>query len=94
MSSERYSLVPYKETHEYHLFKSYIENEGKCHLEGKNPTPICGDKDVIANTSSALFACRDEVSSRTKCAVKANEGVEICGRCVGSLYKTDSKVKR
>nr|WP_290698508.1 hypothetical protein [Halomonas sp. UBA3074] len=94
MPNEKYSLLKYDETKEYHLFKSYIGNEGKCLLEGKDPTPICGDNVVIADRSSALFVCRDEVSSRTKCAVKANEGIEICGRCVGSLYKTGSKVRR
>lgn len=88
MLNGKYSLVKYDKTNEYHLYKSHKDSQGKCFLS--EYVPLCGDKDVSADTSSNLFACQNKNDSRTKCAEKANNGKEICGRCVGRLYTTKS----
>lgn len=86
MSDEKYSLVEYDKTKEYHLYESYKKPDGNCYL--KDSPPLCGDKAVTPDVNSNLFACLDEKKTRTKCAELANEGKDICGRCVGSLYAT------
>lgn len=88
MSNEKYSLVKYDETKEYHLYESYRKSDGQCYLKEK--TPLCGDEDVTPDGDTGLFTCLDEKTTRTKCAELANEGKDICGRCVGSLYATQA----
>lgn len=88
MSNDKYSLLKYIETNEYHLYESQEKSDGGCSL--KENIPLCGDKDVTPDKKSGLFVCYSEKDARTWCADLANKGKEICGRCVSSLYATKS----
>ncbi|WP_172119009.1 hypothetical protein [Halomonas hibernica] len=86
MSNEKYSLVQYKETQEYHLYESRSNPDGSCNLKGK--TPLCQSKSVTPE-NSGLFVCQNENDTRIKCAEYANKGKDICGVCVSAMYATE-----
>lgn len=86
MSDKKYSLVKYDLTNEYHLYESCSDSSGNCNLKNKNP--LCRNSDVKPNKKDCLLACRDEKSTRTKCASFANSGKDICGVCVSAMYAT------
>jgi len=78
-----YSLIQNKETSEVHIFKSEIDNNGKCKLSEKES--IC-EGVSYSKEDKVLDTCLDEYSARMKCA---ELGRKVCGTCVSSLYKTD-----
>lgn len=85
--SSFYSLVEYEETGELHLYKARKNSSGECFLACAKNIALCGDESVKPN-SVHIFDCKAKKDARVECARRANSGEEICGRCVGSLYKT------
>ncbi|WP_156808503.1 hypothetical protein [Vreelandella stevensii] len=82
-----YSLVEYEETNELHLYKAKKDSSGECFLARAKTTPLCGDESVKPS-SVHVFDCKTKEDARVECARRANRGKEICGKCVGGLYKT------
>jgi len=86
MSNEKYSLVKYNITNEYHLYESSENKDGSCKLKEK--IPLCQGK-FVTSENSGLFVCQSENDTRTKCAELANKGKNICGVCVSAMYATE-----
>ena len=88
-----YSLCKRKDGKTYHIFKS-INPEGKCKLVRGAPS-LCGHIEPKDLVYGKACCCRNHEEIRIQVAILANEKVvEICGTCVGSLYKNKKYKKR
>ncbi len=79
------SLCRGKDGITYHLFEGKLEDNEEC--RGTGPWAICRKEDRENNT--CLKECRPENEMRSRVADLANQGEQICGICVSSMYKNN-----
>ena len=68
----------------YHLFECHKTLEGCSFSSNKNSN--CNHLERDKNTTCSV-RCEDEETMRIKIAKLANQGQQICGICVATLYK-------
>jgi len=79
-----YTLIKRKDTEELHLFNSDIqESDNKCYRLEEHS--MCRAMQRNEGEKNAIFACKDEIETRTE---SAKIGRAVCGNCIAQLYTT------
>ena len=83
-----FCLTKLKDSETYHIYeckKTYNECN---HTNDKKSK--CGSVEFqYTREIEDIEKCKTETEMRTKIAELANQGTQICGRCVSHLYKND-----
>ncbi len=85
LADDQYTFIKHPGTNEIHIFISKLNDNGSCKV---NKSSCC--KLVERESSDPVIEkCLPIHSARIRAAEIANEGNNVCGDCVGHLYKTE-----
>ena len=73
-----------KDSETYHLYECKVNLEGKCNF---TPNKNSNCNHAKRDDTECLSTCQNENDMRIEIAKLANQGQQICGICVATLYK-------